>query len=181
MATYVEIVTQQLMNVGFFDIIIFMLTSAIFYGLFKKSELLGKSNSLNAIVSISIGFLVLAFRVVTGVSIIQPIATFFTQWMILILALFIGVLVASLFYPNLPKFLAERFTRKSTLSAMIAMGIALLVTSGLISIFWSTGGGPPGAPGSSPMPPLSVIAFSAGLIIFLVILIIAASVATSQG
>ena len=76
--------------------------------------------------------------------------------------------------------LAERFTRRSALSAMIALGIAILVTSGLMSTFWSGLYGGGGAPGQ-PMPSTDVILLSAGLIILLVILIIANAMVTSEG
>ncbi len=180
MTNYLQIVTTKLIDTGFFDILTFALVTAIFYGLLRKSQIF-KSNTINAVISLSIGFFVLIYRVITGTSLLTPLATFFTQWFTIILGLFTGFVVASLFYPNLPKILAERFTRRTALSAMIALGIAILVTSGLMSTFWSgLYGGGGGAP-SQPMPNTDVILLSAGLIILLVILIIANAMVTSEG
>jgi Zn-dependent protease with chaperone function len=83
--------------------------------------------------------------------------------------------MASLFYPDMPKFLAEHFTHRSTLSVMIALGIALFIMSGLVSTLLATFTAPKlagtGGVGASP----DILIIGAGLIIFVVILIVAAS------
>ncbi|MCD6371232.1 MAG: hypothetical protein J7L39_00750 [Candidatus Aenigmarchaeota archaeon] len=180
MVTPLENITQRLLDIGFFDILTFALVSAIFYGLLKKSKIFEGNVFLDGVVSIVIGFFTLLYKIVTGVSLLAPLATFFTQWFSVLLAFFIGAIVASMFYPDLPKMLGEQFKRRSTLWAMIALGIGLFVTSGLISTFISgLGGGGQGKPGTAPGPPTDVIIIGAGLIIFIVILLIAAS--TTRG
>lgn len=178
MTNYLQIVTTKLIGIGFFDILTFALVSAIFYGLLRKSQIF-KSNIINAIISLSIGFFVLIYRVITGTSLLTPFVLFFTQWFTIVLGLFIGFVVASLFYPNLPKLLAERFTSRNALYAMIALGIAILVTSGLMSTFWSGLYG--GRTTNKPMPSTDIIVLSAGLIILLVVLIFANAMITSKG
>jgi len=171
---------QNLLSFGFYNLFIWMLTLAIMYAILKKSKILGESPFINGVVALAIAFFIFAFPVLTGVSLILPTVTFFTQTTVILLFFIVGFIMASLFYPDLPKFLIEQFVRRTTLWALVALGLALFITSGLVSTFWfgitapTTQGAPVG--GVSP----DIIIIVTGVVLFVVVLIIAASVATGR-
>lgn len=167
------IVINKLLEVGFYDLLIFILSLALFYALLRKVKILGESPLVNAVVAFSIAFLIFGFPVIVGFSLTLPLVTFFTHSFVWILVFFIGFIIASFFYPDLPKFLAEKFTSRSMLSIAIAVGITSVIISGLINVFWAT----PPREGIIQYP-LDTTIIAAGVIIFCVLLIIAGSIAT---
>ncbi len=160
---------------GFYSFLFpWIITSAVFYGLLRKSKIFGESPALNGIVSISIAFLIIGFPFLSRFNLILPMSTFFTQATVFLLILVIGFMFASLFYPDLPKFLLEKFTRRTTLGILIVLGITLFITSGLVGVF-TYGIGKPAEPGA-PSLPTDVIILASGIIIFIVLIIIAGSI-----
>jgi len=168
-----EIVIGKLIEVGFYDLLIFVLALTIFYAILRKAKILGESPVVNAVLAFSIAFMIFGFPVIVGFSLTLPLVTFFTHSFVWILMFFIGILIASFFYPDLPKFLAEKITSRSMISIGIAIGVTAVVISGLISVFWAT---PPGE-GRIQLP-FDTVVVAAGVIIFVVLLIIAASIVT---
>lgn len=161
---------------GFGDVIVFIFTSAIFYAIISKSKIFGESTLIAGIISLISAFLISFWiPVFTGFSFISSLSAFFTQATAILLFIIIGFLAASFFYPDMPKMLADQFTKRSTLYTMLALAIALFVTSGLVSSFWSVF--PPSAPGT-PVLPTDVIVVAAGLIIFVTVLLIGANIAS---
>jgi hypothetical protein len=145
------------------------------YGLLKKSKIFGDSPLINAVVSLSIAFMIFGFPVIAGISLATPLSTFFTQATVWILVLFVGFVFASLFYPDLTKMLLKAFTRRTTLGAMIVLGITLFIVSGLFNTVFI----PPTKPTPSGVPagtPVDVITIVAGVLIFVVLLTIAMAV-----
>ncbi len=178
MANPFEIVIQKLISLGFYDFLFpFIITAAIFYALLRKTKVLGESPAVNAALALSVAFLIFGYPVIVGFALGSSLSVFFTQGTVFILILLMGFLVASFFYPDLGKFLSEAFTRRTTLMAMVALAIALFVTSGLVNVF-TFGAGQP-QPGSPPSAPVDVITISSAIIIFVVLIIIAA--ATMRG
>ena len=172
MANVFETVIQKLIDVGFYDLLIFVISLTIFYAVLRKVKILGESPVVNAALAFSIAFLIFGYPVIVGFSLTLPLVTFFTQSFVWILIFFIGFLIASFFYPDLPKFLAEKFTSRSMISIAITIGLASVIISGLIAVLWAT----PPAEGGIGIPFDTVIT-AAGVIIFVILLIVAASVA----
>lgn len=166
-----EIAIKKLVEVGFYDILLFVLSLAIFYAILRKSKILGESPLINAVISFVAAFLVFGYPVLIGFSLTMPLTMFFTQSFVWILIFVIGFVLASMFYPDMPKMLAEQFTKRTTLYVMLALGITIILMSTLISVFWTY---PPAAPGA-PTPSTDVIILAAGVIIFIVLIIIAAA------
>jgi len=164
----------KLLEFGVFDVLIFVISTAVFYAFFRKSKILGDSPVVNGAVALSIGFLIFIFRWVTGTSLVAPFSILFTQWTTVLLFLIFGFLAASMFYPDMMSWLPKVFHSRSVLSIMIALGITLLITSGLISTFWATASVPP-KPGQISVP-TDIIIVAASLIIFMVMIMIAASI-----
>lgn len=171
-----EAVAQKLIDLGFYDYLIpFIITSAIVYGLLKKTKILGESVVINGALSLSIAFLIFAFPAFFGVSFALPLTRFFGGAVVWILVFLIGFLLAGFFYPDLGKILAETFTRRSALIVMIVIGISLFITSGLIIVFLgglSPGGGGGGGGGVS----TDIIILAIGVILFIVLIIIASAI-----
>jgi len=167
-------VIKNMLSLGFGNLFIFMLALAIFFALIKKSHIFGESDLINGVIALVAAFLVFWFPAIFGVNLVTPMSTFFTQATTIILFLVIGVVMASLFYPDLPKMLAQQFTHRTTLYEMLALGIVLFLTSGLISAF-TTPSSTPQKPGET-RPPSDIIIITVGLILFVVILIIGSAV-----
>jgi predicted cobalt transporter CbtA len=168
-------VIQKLAGYGFLNFLIFIVTFAIFFALIKKSKIFGESQPINLVVSFSAAFLIFSFPVLMGINLATPLSTFFTQGFVILLFFIFGMIAASVFYPDLPGMLAKEFTRRTTFWSMVAIGVALFVTSGLIDVFTSMQTKP--STTGAPKPPVDVVTIIAGLIIFVVVLMIASSAA----
>ena len=173
-----EIVVKKLSELGFYDFLIpFIISSVVFYAVLKKSKILGDSPVLNGILSLSIAFMIFGFPILTGITLGISLATFFTQLAVFALIFIVALVIASVFYPDLTKTLTETFKSRNVIWIMIAIGFTLMITSGLITAIFSPAvfGGGAGKLG----PPTDVLMLVAGLVIFMVLLIIAA--ATARG
>jgi len=175
MANIFEPVIEKMFDLGVYDVFIFVLVVAIFYAILKKTKILGGSPVIDGAISLSIGFLVLGFQWLTGMALTGPFTILFTQTTMILLFLFIGFLAASMFYPDMTKFLVKTFTSRSVIFIMIALGFTLLVTSGMIQTFWASAAAPP-QPGEARISN-DILIVAAGLIIFVVLLIIVAGIA----
>ena len=178
MANPFEIVVQKMIDLGFYNFLFpFIITAAIMFALLKKSKVLGDSVQLNAVVALSVAFLIFGFPVLAGISLATPLATFFTQITVWVLIGFVGFLFASFFYPDLTGFLAKTMNTRSMLSVGLALGITLMVTSGLITVFSGNLNAEP-KPGAPPSPPADVILVISAVVIFVVIILVASSIYT---
>lgn len=173
-----EVVVEKLISLGFYDFFFpFMIASVIIYALLRKSKVLGESNALNAVVALSIGMLIFGFPVLTGLTFGTQLSTFFVQATVWILILVIAVVIASVFYPDIIKVLLDQFKSRNFLYYMLAIGITIFITSGLLTVFTNVSnptitGKEPETPG----PPNDIVIIVAALIIFMILIIIAASV-----
>ena len=150
------IVIQKLNSLGFFNFLLpFMLTTAIFYGLLRRSKIFsakkmekdkdGKpvevevSQGVNAIVALVAGFMVWAYPILQGVNVQSQLSAFFMQGTVVTLVFVVGLMILSMFVPpDLPKNLQEQFLKGGTLGIVlvvaIVIGVIIFVTSGLISM-----------------------------------------------
>jgi len=157
---------------SFSSVLIFVFVFTIFYAILRKSKVFGESPAMNGAVSFVAAFLVTWFSV-SIMPLTTALSTFFTQGTALLLFIIFGIIAASLFYPDLPKMLADQFKSRGTLWIMIILGMVLFVTSGIISVFWAQATQPP-KPGET-RPATDVVIVSAAIIIFVVVLAIAAA------
>ncbi len=181
MADIFQPVIEKLVDLGFYNFFLpWLITTAIFYALLKKSKFLGESNVLNGAISLAIGFLIFGFPILSGFSFGLPMSAFFTQSTSIILFFVIAFLLASMFYPNLGEFLVKTFTRRTTLWVAVALGLTIWVTSGMVTMFWQTPA-PSETEPAAPAPSTDLVLIVAGVIIFIVVLMIASSVVTGGG
>jgi hypothetical protein len=181
MADIFASIVSKLLGLGFFNFLTFILAMTLIYALLRQRKIFGESPLINGLISFSIAFFIFAYPIISGISLSIPITTFFSQAFVFILIFFIGILIASFFYPDFPKALEGFFKTRNTLFAMIALSIALFVTSGLVGIIYGSFiGGPSAQPGKPSAPP-EIILLIAGLIIAVVVLLIAGSVGRGGG
>lgn len=176
MADVFQPIITRFISLGFLNALMLFFFSAILYAILRRSKILGESEVINGFVAFVAAFLVFVFPFITGINLIPNFSLFFTQSVVILLFLLMGFILAALFYPDMPEFLAEHFTHRSILSVMIALGIALFVLSGLVSTLLASFTSPNLA-GGGPGPSTDVLIIGAAIIIFIVILIVAASTA----
>jgi len=178
-------IVSKLLGMGIINAMLLFLFAAIIYALLTKSKIFGESPIINGVIAFIAAFLIFIFPFITGVSLVNPLSIFFTQSIVILIFLMVGFLAASFFYPNMPKFLAEQFTHRSTLMVMIGLAIGLFILSGLITTFLSafstTPSGDSSGGGSTTKLPTDVLIIAAGLIVFIIILLVASSVVTHVG
>ncbi|MCX6820832.1 MAG: hypothetical protein NT016_02700 [Candidatus Aenigmarchaeota archaeon] len=175
-ANVFETVVSQLVDVGFYNVIIFVLALSIFYSVLKRVKIFGESNVVIGAISFSIAFLIFGYPVIIGYSLVTPFVAMFTQTTVFLMVFVIAFLIASFFYPDMPKFLAGSFTSRGFLMNALAMGIAVAIMSGAIAILWQA---PKGNAGS-PSVPTDISIMAAVVIVMIIVLIIASAVVTSK-
>ncbi|MBU5688353.1 MAG: hypothetical protein KQA41_00235 [Candidatus Aenigmarchaeota archaeon] len=138
-------VILKLNEIGAFNFLFpFMLTSAIFYGLLRKSKIFGADSdrnvALNGVIALTAAFMVWAFPVINGVDIQAHLSAFFMQGMVVMLVLMVGLMIAGMIFPeNISEKLWEIWKGRSTPTTIfliaIIVGIVVFITSGLVSLF----------------------------------------------
>jgi hypothetical protein len=145
MPSGLEIVLINLNRMGFFAFLPFLLTSAIFYGLLRRSKLFGepeKNAVVNAVVALVAAFMVWAYPIITGTSIEeyqQFFSTFFLKGTIATLTVVIGLIIAGMFFPEtIGTSLKENLKGKLGVGIIILgllIGAGVLLSSGTTSLF----------------------------------------------
>lgn len=153
MVSAMETAILKLQSLGFFTFILpFLLVSAIFYGLLRKSQVFGKPEEnvvVNAIVALVAGFMVWAYPVIgaaaSGVNIETLLADFFFKASIATLTVMLGLLIAGMFLPSdLPSKIAATIGSKGRGVGAIVIGSLLVVvvaaaSSGVLNVFLPNG------------------------------------------
>jgi len=169
-----SLVVSKLLSLGFFNFLTFILALVLVYALLKQRKIFGENPVINGLIAFSIAFFVFAYPIISGMNLTPQFSVFFSQAFVLILIFFIGFLMASFFYPDIPKIVGEFFKSRSTLFGVLALSLVLFISSGLVSIIYNSlvssqqqGGAP---------PPTEITLLFAGLIIAIVVLLISSSV-----
>jgi drug/metabolite transporter (DMT)-like permease len=145
MTSALEMVLINLNKMGFFSFLPFLLTSAIFYGLLRRSKLFGepeKNVVVNAIVALVAAFMVWAYPIITGTSIEeyqQFFSTFFLKGTVATLTVVIGLIIAGMFFPEtIGTSLKENLKGKLGIGIIILgllIGAGVLLASGTTLLF----------------------------------------------
>ncbi|MEM5836442.1 MAG: hypothetical protein QXR09_01745 [Candidatus Aenigmatarchaeota archaeon] len=157
---------QSFKESGVFDIFLFILFFVTSYAILMKSKVLGSNAGVNGVVALGIAFFLSLYSTFTGFSLIEPMSRFFTQASVIALMFIAALVIASVFYPDLPKMLAEHIKGPTILYILIPLALALLITSRAIWVFWAGYKATPG-------PSSDIMVLIVGLLIFGIILIIA--------
>jgi hypothetical protein len=133
-------VIERLIELGFFKFMLpYILTSAVFYGLLRKSQVFGKPDenvAVNAVVALVASFMVWASPVILGIDIQTQLAAFFTQGVVVTLVFMIALLITGMFLPpDLTTHLANNLFKGNKMGAILIVGIIfgfiIFATSGL--------------------------------------------------
>lgn len=144
MANVFETVILNMQESGMFQFMLpFMLSSAIFYGLLRKSQIFGDpklSVTVNAVVALVASFMVWSAPILLGIDIETALASFFVQGMMATLVLVIGLMIVSLFFPpNLAEHLGKTLNTKTAVAGFLIFGLliggAIFMSSGMIYFF----------------------------------------------
>jgi len=136
-------VIERLQEIGAFNFLFpYILTSAIFYGLLRKSQIFGKPTenvAVNGVVALVAAFMVLAYPILSGVSIEGLLPAFFMQGLVVLLVFMIVLMIMGMFLPpNLPQVLSEGlFQGNKALGILIVgviFGFLILFLSGLSDV-----------------------------------------------
>lgn len=106
MASILENVIIRLNELGFFAFLPFLLTSAIIYGLLRRSKIFGepeKNVSVNATVAIVAAFMVWGYPIISGTSVAEYqkiYSEFFFKGSIVSVFFLIGLLILTMFVPT---------------------------------------------------------------------------------
>jgi uncharacterized membrane protein YjfL (UPF0719 family) len=176
MADIFATVVSQLVDVGFYNLVIFALALAIFYAILKRVKIFGESPAIIGTIAFAIAFMVFGYPVIIGYSLVTPFVSLFTQTTVFIMVFVIAFMIASFFYPDMPKFLTESFKSRGMLMNALAIGIGVAIMSGAVSVLWNQPKGNIGLPGA----PSELVIMASAVILLIIILIIASSVVTSK-
>ena len=142
MANPFEAVILRLNDLGFFQFLLpFTLTSAIFYGALRKSQIFGepdKNVAVNAVVSLVASLMVWSAPIILGIDLQTRLSTFFVQGLAATLVIMVSLIIVGMFSPqDLSKTLAEKLGNKYLgiiLVVGLVIGLGLFISSGLIEL-----------------------------------------------
>jgi len=176
-------VVDIMVNLGFYDFFFpFIITSVLVFALLKKSKVLGEGTAINVVFAFSVGMLVLGFPVLTGATFGTELSTFFVQATVWIMLFVIGIVMASIFYPDIGGFLTKHFTNRTFLYVMLALGISIFVLSGMLSVFLEpTDPTITGKEPEKPGPDADIVIIVAALLIFMILIIITSAIYKKGG
>lgn len=136
-------VIERLRDIGAFRFLFpYILTSAVFYGLLRKSQVFGepeKNVAVNAVVALVASFMVWSYPVIIGVDIETQLAAFFTQGLVVTLAFMVSLMIVGMFLPpNLTEHLAKNLFKGNKAWSIVLIGVffgfVILGTSGLWNV-----------------------------------------------
>ena len=145
MASPFEIVIGRLRDLGFFEFLLpFLLTSAIFYGLLRRSQIFGppeRNVAVNAVVALVAAFMVWAYPVLIGVNVETQLSQFFFSGMVILLTVMVFLLGISMvpIEGGLAKFLEQKFKGGLFFTFIIVgiiLSIGIVISSGLTNVFF---------------------------------------------
>jgi len=143
MANPFDFVIVRLNQLGFFQLLLFVLTSAVFYGLLRKSQLFGdpeKNTVVNGVVCLVAAFLVWSAPTILGIDIQTATTTFFVQGVAASLIIMIALMITGMFAPQgLSKVLADNLKGRYLAAVLvlgIIVGLGIFFASGISNLFF---------------------------------------------
>ena len=127
----------------------FMLTSAVSYGLLRKSQIFGKpeeNTAVNGVIALMISFMVWAYPIISGVDIEAQMSSFFMHGMVITLVLMVSIMLIGMFAPpDLPAHLAKTILKGNKFGAILVLGLffgfLVFFSSGIYTIVFGQGFG----------------------------------------
>lgn len=143
MANPFDFVIVRLNQLGFFQLLLFVLTSAVFYGLLRKSQLFGepqKNVVVNGVVALVAAFMVWSAPTLLGIDITTATTTFFVQGVSASLIIMVALMITGMFAPEgLGKVLQENLKGRFLAGVLILgliVALGIFFASGISNIFF---------------------------------------------
>jgi len=174
----IVLVIQRLYQFGFFQFYLpFLISSAMFYALLRKSQIFGppeRNVATNAVVALGAAFFVWSAPILLGIDITTQLATFFLQSLGTMLVFIVGLMIAGMMFPpDLPKQLSEKikvgWPWGLIIVAGVLIGVVVLISSGLMVALFQVG--LPGLVEVTPELAWTLIIFIGMLVAFLAIIV----------
>jgi uncharacterized membrane protein YjfL (UPF0719 family) len=117
---------QFLDSIGFFKFLIpYILTSAIFYGLLRRSKIFGEKSesvAINATISLSAALLVTASPILVGIDLSKPLSQFLSYSLIVFIVVLVIVFIPLLVWQ-------EQFLKKVAENKKVAILMTIIIIS----------------------------------------------------
>lgn len=146
MANPFDFVIVRLNQLGFFQLLLFVLTSAVFYGLLRKAKLFGEPGQnivVNGVVSLVAAFMVWSAPTILGIDIQTATTTFFVQGISATLVVMVSLMITGMFAPEgLGKVLQENLKGKFLTAVLVVgliVGLGIFFASGVSNMFFPSG------------------------------------------
>ncbi len=134
MANFFEIAIGRLIELGFYNFLLpFILFVTLFYAVLRRTKILGESEAIHGIVSVTVGLFIFGVPVILGISLTQPLTIFLTQSAVAMLVFTIGLLIASFFHPNIMEDLPNIFKLPGPATWLIWVVVGFAVLFGMFS------------------------------------------------
>lgn len=174
--TYLEeIIKTSLIDTGIITFLVPSLLFMIITYIFLIKSKITESKIIASVSSLLVFLLVLIFPIISGIDISIFLSTFFIQFFFLSLIFLVALISSSIFYPDFLKVL-ERFQKsRSMIAVMVVIGLIVFITSGFLSFFLTTVGGPEITSDTESLtsfrrsPPSLEFSYTISVLIFLII------------
>jgi len=176
MANVFETVITYMVDSGLYNLLIFAFALGVLFTILKRIKIFGESTLVNGAISFAMAFMVFGYPVIIGYSLVTPFVSMFAQATAIMLIVGVALLITNFFYPDLPKFLASRFTSRGALTAALAVTIIIALTSGAASVLINS----PKSSAGAPSAPTDLI-IMVGIVILLIIVLLIASTSSGKG
>lgn len=131
-----QLIAQRMVELGAVNFFIpWVITATIFWALLNKSKMF-ESPIVNAILSISVAFLVWGYLISpVAIGLGKSLSIFITQSLVIVIVFMVALLGASMFYPKFGETLTTAFKSSIIIWVFIAIFVGgLFFTSGLYKV-----------------------------------------------
>lgn len=127
---------ERLKEFGFFNFLLpWLIFTAVFYALLKKSKLFGESTLINGTIALAISFFIMYFPIMSGIELAPILARFIMQSATFFLIFIFAYIGASVLYPDLTALMKEKMTSRAWLMIFVVLIIVVFITSGMLDVF----------------------------------------------
>jgi Na+-transporting methylmalonyl-CoA/oxaloacetate decarboxylase gamma subunit len=126
----------RLHEFGFFNFFVpWLIFTAVFYALLKKSKLFGESDLINGTVALAVSFFIMYFPIMSGIELAPILSRFVMQSAVFFLIFIFAYIGASVLYPDLTALMKEKMTSRAWLMIFVVLMILIFITSGMLDVF----------------------------------------------
>ena len=132
-----RVLVERFSETGIYDFLLPMLIFwGIMYGMLRKSKIFGESEAIYALLTFALSLFIWGYAAtLPEASMAKPISTFVAQFFVVALAFLIGILGASIVYPDFVDALNNAFKGSNTMIwVFITVAIIIFFISGMANV-----------------------------------------------